>query len=118
MKHVVYFFKLYRLAGTYAHDLEIRHVLPTNDDRAVWYNSTNQGHLFVAVMMKSRNLQFTATNREIGVLPRQIAKLTILRDKSRLNHFPATDREISSPIELKFRSLDVFQSNLTKRYKI
>ena len=53
-----------------------------------------QGHLFIAVVVKSRNLQFSATNREIGVLPRQIAKLSVIRDNSRFTHFPAIDREI------------------------
>ena len=77
-----------------------------------------QGHLFVAVVWKSRYLQFSATNREIGVFPRRTAKSTIFRDKSRYNLFSATDREISCLCKLKFRSLDLFQRNLTKRYKI
>ena len=77
----------------------------------------SQGHLFVAVVWKSRNLQFSATNREIGVFPRRTAKSTIFRDKSRYNLFSATDREISCLCKLKFRSLDLFQRNLTKRYK-
>ena len=55
-----------------------------------------QGHLFVAVVWKSRYLQFSATNREIGVFPRRTAKSTIFRDKSRYNLFFATDRKISS----------------------
>ena len=46
---------------------------------SVWYNSAvplpyPQGHLFVAVVWKSRNLQFSATNRDIISFPRQIAK--------------------------------------------
>ena len=62
--------------------------------------------------------KFSATNREIGVFPRRTAKSTIFRDKSRYNLFSATDREISCLCKLKFRSLDLFQRNLTKRYKI
>ena len=78
-----------------------------------------QGHLFIAVVGKSRNLQFSATNREIGVFPRRTAKSTIFRDKSRYNLFSATDREISCLCKLKFRSLKLDQTlyNLTKRYK-
>ena len=89
----------------------------------VTYNTTHdkgrsQGHLFIAVVGKSRNLQFSATNREIGVFPRSTAKSTIFRDKSRYNLFSATDREISCLCKLKFRSLDLCQRNLTKRYTI
>ena len=99
--------------------------LNKNDDAAqfdmqwgLFDSATNQGHLFVAVVWKSRYLQFSATNREIGVFPRRTAKSTIFRDKSRYNLFSATDREISCLCKLKFRSLDLFQRNLTKRYKI
>ena len=82
-------------------------------------SSAYQGHLFIAVVVKSRNLQFSATNREIGVFPRRTAKSTIFRDKSRYNLFSATDREISCLCKLKFRSLKLDQTlyNLTKRYK-
>ena len=86
--------------------------------RGKYYIYIYQGHLFVAVVWKSRNLQFSATNREIGVFPRRTAKSTIFRDKSRYNLFSATDHEISCLCKLKFRSLDLFQRNLTKRYKI
>ena len=82
-------------------------------------STPQQGHLFVAVVWKSRYLQFSATNREIGVFPRRTAKSTIFRDKSRYNLFSATDREISCLCKLKFRSLKLDQTlyNLTKRYK-
>ena len=57
------------------------------------YALLDQGHKFVAVVVKSRNLPFTATNREISRFPRQIVKLAIYRDKSRFLLFPATNRD-------------------------
>ena len=74
--------------------------------------------IFAIFRDKSGNRRFSAKNREIGVFPRRTAKSTIFRDKSRYNLFSATDREISCLCKLKFRSLDLFQRNLTKRYKI
>ena len=51
----------------------------------------NRGHRgtakFAIYREKSRNLPFTAKNREICLLPRKIAILTYYRDKSRFLPF-------------------------------
>ena len=68
---------------------------------------------------ESRYLAFTATNRDIWHLPRQIAIISFIRDKSRFLWFSASDRAFINHLLLtvKFQGFLRSEAILTNRYK-
>ena len=77
-------------------DFQAITIIPKDENeesRLTIINVYDQGQKFVAVGAESRFLAFTATNRDIWHMPRQIAIISLFRDKSRFSLFSASDRD-------------------------